>query len=164
VPARTVFLWGTRQLRDIQEALAIAEHTGDPEQLSWAHVAIGSLAIDAGRLGEARRQRELALDAAQRSGDLDLEAVAHQALGWVTWAGTNPAADINRILEENLAFAREHDSWRMEGSVLSAQAVEAARHGRIPEARRLLAEGEAISEDPRFVLLRGRYLIESRPR
>jgi class 3 adenylate cyclase/tetratricopeptide (TPR) repeat protein len=132
---------------DLEEALAIAEATGDPAQLSYTRVALGRLASDAGRPGEARREFELALDAARRSGDLDLEAGARRGLGWVTCLGLSPAADINRVLAQNLAFAREHD-WRgMEAATLYARAVETARHDQIAEARQLSAEGLAIIDD-----------------
>jgi class 3 adenylate cyclase/tetratricopeptide (TPR) repeat protein len=131
----------------IEEALAIAERTGDPAQLSAAHRALGGLAFGVGRLGDARREFEVALDAAQRSGDPIGEERARRLLGQAISMGTDPAADIDRILSENLAFAREHGSWRMEAFELGAQAIEAARRGRIPLARRWLAESEAISED-----------------
>jgi hypothetical protein len=68
-------------------------------------------------------------------------------LGLVMWRGTNAGSDINRILEENLAFAREHGRRGMEAGTLDAQAVEAARRGRIREARRLSAESRAIIDD-----------------
>jgi len=131
----------------VEEALAIAERTGDPGQLSAAHRALGSLAFGVGRLGDARREYEVALDAAQRSGEPIAEESARRLLGEAIWMGTDPAADIDRILAENLAFARKHGMWRMEAFELGAQAIEAARRGRIPAARRLLAESEAISED-----------------
>jgi tetratricopeptide (TPR) repeat protein len=132
---------------DIEEALAIAERTGDPAQLSDAHSALGGLASGVGRLGEARRELEPALDAAQRSGDPRREADARTRLAAFTRWGTSPAEDIDRMLAENLAFAREHGRRGMEGSVLRAQAIEAARHGRMPEARHLSAEGLAIIDD-----------------
>jgi tetratricopeptide (TPR) repeat protein len=131
----------------IDEALAIAERTGDPAQLSAAHRALGFLAFSVGRLGEARREGERALDAAQRSGGQIAEWNARGLLGTVIWMGTDPAADIDRILAENVTFAREHSRPVMEALALAAQAIEAARRGRIPMARRLLAEREAIIED-----------------
>jgi class 3 adenylate cyclase/tetratricopeptide (TPR) repeat protein len=138
---------------DIDEALAIAESTRDPAQLSSVHRALGGLASDVGRLGESGHQHELALGAAQRSGDLDLEARARHGLGLVTWHGSSPAADINRVIAKNLAFAREHALRGMEAGTLHLLAVETARHGQIPEARHLSAEGLAIIDDlglPRF--------------
>jgi class 3 adenylate cyclase/tetratricopeptide (TPR) repeat protein len=137
----------------IEEALAIAERTGDPAQLSLAHGALGGLAFGVGRLGEARREGERALDFAQRSGDPIQEVYPRNLLGQVIRMGTDPAADIDRILAENLAFAREHGRWGMEASMLGVQAIEAARRGQIPMARRLLAESVAISED------RGLYFL-----
>jgi class 3 adenylate cyclase/tetratricopeptide (TPR) repeat protein len=132
---------------DIEEALAIAEGTGDPAQLSLVHSALAGLAMGAGRLGEARRELELALDAAQRSGDPRREADARGTLGALTFWGTSLAEDIDRILAENLAFAREHGRRGREGSVLRSQAIEAARRGRMPQARGLMAESLAIVEE-----------------
>jgi class 3 adenylate cyclase/tetratricopeptide (TPR) repeat protein len=132
---------------DIDEALAIGQRTGDPAQLSQTHHSLGGLAMVVGRLSESRREQELALDAAQQVGDLDLEADARSGLSWATWEGTSPAADMHRLLAETLAFAREHGRRSMEASQLRAQAIEAARHGRIPEARKLLAESRAVLED-----------------
>jgi class 3 adenylate cyclase/tetratricopeptide (TPR) repeat protein len=131
----------------IDEALAIAERTGDPAQLAYAHGALGGLAFAAGRLGEARREGERALDAAQRSGDQIQEWYARGQLGQAIWMGTVPAADIDRILAENVTFAREHGRRFMEVHALRAQAIEAARRGRTAEARRLLAEIVVITED-----------------
>ena len=131
----------------IEEALAIAARTGDPAQLSAAHRALGGLAFDAGRLGEARREAERALDAAQRSGDPIVEGYARSRLVFAMDMGTDPAADIDRILAEHLAFAREHGRLVMEAVTLGAQAIEAARRGRIPTARRLVAESVAITKD-----------------
>ncbi|MDP9269990.1 MAG: hypothetical protein M3P14_03295 [Chloroflexota bacterium] len=142
---------------DVDEALAIAEHTGNPEQLSRAHLALGGLARGVGRLGEARGEYELALDAAQRSGDLYLEAFARGGLGSVTWYGLSPAADITRVIAPNLAFAREHGRRGMEAGTLYRQAVETARHGQIPEARQLSAEGLAIIDDLGLPLLRANF-------
>ena len=138
---------GAEMMPDIQEALAIAEATGDLGQLAIVHGTLGGLVADAGRLGEARRNLEFAVDAAQRSGNTKAEAESRADLGTVTWSGTSPASDIDRILAENLAFAREHSRPKMEAHVLRAQAIEAARRGRIPEGRSLMAECVAIIED-----------------
>jgi class 3 adenylate cyclase/tetratricopeptide (TPR) repeat protein len=132
---------------DIDEALAIAERTGDPAQLSFIHHHLGGLAMVVGRIAEARREEELALDAALQSGDMDLEADARSGLSWAMWEGTSPATDMHRLLAETLAFARKHGRRRMEASQLRAQAIEAARHGQIQEARKLLAESRAVLED-----------------
>jgi tetratricopeptide (TPR) repeat protein len=132
---------------DLEEALAIAQTTGDPAQLARVQMGLAMLAIDAGRLGEARREVELAVDAAQRSGDSNREGDARGLLGWVTWAATSPASDIDRVQTDNIAFAQEHGRLGMKADELRLQAVEEARRGRLPEARRLLAESVAIIED-----------------
>jgi tetratricopeptide (TPR) repeat protein len=132
---------------DIDEALAIGQRTGDPAQLSQTHHSLAGIAMIVGRLGEARREEELALDAAQQLGDLDLEVDARRGLSWATREGTSRPADMGRLLAETLAFAREHGRRGMEAFELRAQAIEAARHGRIPEARQLLAESRAVLED-----------------
>ena len=132
---------------DVGEALAIAEAAGDLAQVANARSHLAVLAVEAGRLGEARRELELAIDAAERSGELRPQVQARFTLGRVTWAGINPAADIDRILADTIAFAREHGQRGMKAFVLEVQAVEAARRGQIPEVRRLLAECLAIVED-----------------
>jgi class 3 adenylate cyclase/tetratricopeptide (TPR) repeat protein len=132
---------------DIEEALAIAEATGDQAQLATVHARLGGMAMDVGRLSEARRELEIALSAAQLSGNTKREAEARSDLGLVIWCGTSPASDIHRILADNRAFARKHSQRRVEAFALRAQAIEAARRGRIPEARRLLALCLAIIED-----------------
>jgi hypothetical protein len=65
----------------------------------------------------------------------------------VTWAGINSGADIERVLAENLAFAREHGRRDMEGVLLKFQAMEAARRDQLSEARLLMADCRAILED-----------------
>jgi class 3 adenylate cyclase/tetratricopeptide (TPR) repeat protein len=132
---------------DLEEALATAEATGDLANLARVQTSLARLAMEAGRLGEARRALERAIDTARRSGDPNTEGDARNALGMATWMGTDPAGDIERILADNLAFARKHGRRRMEPLGLGAQAIEAARRGRIPEARRLWAESLAIIED-----------------
>jgi class 3 adenylate cyclase/tetratricopeptide (TPR) repeat protein len=129
---------------DVSEALAIAEATGDPAQLAYAHGGLAGLAFGTGRLGEARRELALAFDAAQRSGDLSLEAEARTSLAEVKTEGPGSAAEIDQILADTLAWARDHGRRRMEADMLRVQASEAASRGRIPEARRLLAEATGI--------------------
>jgi len=135
------------RMPDLEEALAIAEATGAVAELGTIHLKLSGLATEAGRLGEARRELEIALDAARRSGDLNLEGAARGTLGGVTWSGTNPALDIQQMLAANLAFNREHNRRGGEAFALRVQAVEAARHGRIPKARRLMAGCLEILED-----------------
>ncbi|MEP6469812.1 MAG: adenylate/guanylate cyclase domain-containing protein [Chloroflexota bacterium] len=144
---------GDESKPDIEEALAIAKAAGDPAQLAYAHSALAGLAVGSGQLGEARRELELALDAARRSGDPGREADARTSLAFVESLGPGPAADIDRILADNLAWARDHGRRDMEAHMLSAQAIEAARRGRMPEARRLWAECRAILEDLGALLL-----------
>jgi len=132
---------------DLEEALAIAEATGDLAQLAEVHLARGRLADDVGRLGEARLEFESALDAAQRSGDSNSEMDARLSLAEVVLWGTSAASDIDRILAESHALAREGGWPGWEARLRSLRAVEVARRGRIPEARRLLAESLAIIEE-----------------
>lgn len=137
----------------LEEALAIAERTGEPAQLADAHGGLAALAFGTGRVRESRRELELALDAAQRSGEQRPEAGARSALGRVTAAGISPAADIDRVLANTLAWARDHGRRPVEARMLRFQAVEAARRGRVPDARRLMAESVAISEEVGAVLV-----------
>jgi class 3 adenylate cyclase/tetratricopeptide (TPR) repeat protein len=132
---------------DINEALAVAEATGDPAQLAYAHGGMAGLAEAAGRLGEARRELELALQAAERSGDPNLEAEARTSVAEVKTEGPGSAAEIDRILADNLAWARDHGRRRMEAHMLRTQALEAARRGRMAEARRLMAECTEILKE-----------------
>lgn len=132
---------------DIEEAQAIAEATGDLTQLASVQMRLAQLETDAGRLGEARRDLELALDAAQRTSDPNLEADVRSGLGWVMLWGTSPASEIDKILARNRAFAQKHSQQAMQANTLEAQTIEAARRGRFPRARRLMAECLAIVED-----------------
>jgi tetratricopeptide (TPR) repeat protein len=132
---------------DVEEALAIAEATGDPAQLAYAHGGLAGLALGGGRLADGLRELEIALDATQRSGDPNLEALARTSVAEVKSLGPWPAADIDRILADNLAWARDHSRRRMEAHMLRMQASEAATRGQMPEARRLMAKGAAIFEE-----------------
>jgi tetratricopeptide (TPR) repeat protein len=132
---------------DVAEALAIAEATGDPAQLAYAHGGLAGLAYGTGRLRDARRELELAFDAAQRSGDPNLEAEARISLAEVKTEGPGPAAEIDQILVDTLAWAREHGRRRMEAHLLRIRALEAGSRGQIPEARRLMALSVAIFEE-----------------
>jgi tetratricopeptide (TPR) repeat protein len=135
------------QEADLQTALTIAEASGDLPLLARVMLYLANLASYVGRQGEALHENELALDAAQRAGDLGLEAQARLGLAFETCQATSAAASIDRILAENLGFAREHSLQMVEQAVLSAQAVEAARRGLVSEARRLMAECLAIVDD-----------------
>jgi tetratricopeptide (TPR) repeat protein len=132
---------------DVQEALTVAEATGDPEQLAYAHGALAGLAELAGRLADARHEMGAALDAVKRSGDPNLEAEARTTVAEMEAEGSGPAAEIDRILADNLAWARDHGRRRMEAHMLRTQALEAASRGRIPEARRLMAQCMEIFEE-----------------
>jgi hypothetical protein len=135
------------QEADLQTALTIAEASGDLLLLARVRLYRANQARYVGRLEEAQHEGELALDAAQRAGDLGLEAQSRLVLAEETWAATSAAASIDRILAENLAFAREHSLRIMEMAVFEFQAVEAARQGLASEARRLMAESVAIVDD-----------------
>jgi tetratricopeptide (TPR) repeat protein len=145
--ARTKGATAAEMRTDVEEALAIAEQTGDPTQLSRAHGALGGLALDAGRLREARRELELSVEAAYRAGDSQLEGAMRANLGLAVWMSLDPAGEIARILGESLAFAREHGRRGMESYMLAAEAVETARHGQLSEARRLVADSLAIADE-----------------
>jgi predicted ATPase/class 3 adenylate cyclase len=145
--ARTKGATAAEMRTDIEEALAIAEHTGDPTQLSRAHGALGGLAMDAGRLREARRELELSVEGAHRAGDSQLEGAMRANLGLAVWMSLDPAGEIARILGESLAFAREHGRRGMESYMLAAEAVETARHGQLTDARRLVADSRAIADE-----------------
>jgi class 3 adenylate cyclase/tetratricopeptide (TPR) repeat protein len=142
------------QHADIQTALTIAQASGDLPLLARVRLYRAFLASYVGRQEEAAREGELALDAAQRAGDLGLEVQAriHIALG--TWNATSAAASIDRILAENLAFAREHGLRIMAMVVFERQAVEAARRGLASEARRLIAECLAIIDDLGLLMMK----------
>jgi len=145
---------------DLDEALAIAEAVGDPSLVALVQTDHATLAwVPPGQLGEARRQLERAVDTARQSGDLGTEARARDALGYVTYAGTNPAADIERILADNIAFAREHGRRDIEALMLVFQAVGMARQGEFPSARLLLDESDAILEDLGSPVLRASTAI-----
>ena len=135
------------RMRDIAEALTLAEAIGDAAQFAEAHILEASLAMDAGRLTEARREFELAVDAAQRSGDADREGEARGAVSTAIWATTSPASEIDRAHADTLAFARLHGNRYQEVFALQQLAAEEARRGRISEARRLLAASLVIVDD-----------------
>ena len=135
------------RMPDIDEALAIAQATGDLGQLASVKRMLAQLAMDAGRLTDARHELELAIAAAHQSGDTNREGGARGMLAWVAWAATGPIAEIRRIQSESIAFAREHGRRGMEAITLRSQAVDSARGGRIPEARKLMADCLAIIED-----------------
>ena len=135
------------RMPDIDEALAIAQATGDMGQLASVKRMLAELAMDAGRLTDARHELELAIAAAHQSGDTNREGGARGMLAWVAWAATGPIAEIRRIQSESIAFAREHGRRGMEAITLRSQAVDSARGGRIPEARKLMADCLAIIED-----------------
>jgi class 3 adenylate cyclase/predicted ATPase len=135
------------QVADIETALAIAEASGDLALLAKVRLTRANRALWVGRHAEATREAELALDAAQRAGDLDNEAEARLRLVEATVCATSAASSIDRILAENLAFAQEHSLRGMEMAVFEFQAVEAAGRGLASEARRLMAECLAIVDD-----------------
>jgi ATP/maltotriose-dependent transcriptional regulator MalT len=132
---------------DLQTALTIAKASGDLPLLARVRLYLANRASYVGRQGEAQHENELALDAAQRAGDLGLEAEARLGIANETWLATSAAASIDRILAENLDFAREHGLRIMEMAVFEDQAVEAARRGLASEARRLMAECLAFVDD-----------------
>jgi class 3 adenylate cyclase/tetratricopeptide (TPR) repeat protein len=132
---------------DIDEALAIAESTADPAQFATVHLARMVLAWHTGRLAEARRECELATTAAAQAGDPALEAHARGELAGVVFGGTSSGAEVDRAFVETLALARERGNLLLEALVRRNYAVEAARRGRLPEARELAAESRARIAD-----------------
>jgi len=132
---------------DIQTALAIAEASGDLPLLARVRLYRANLAAYAGRHAEASVEDGQALDAAHRAGELGLEVEARIHIAAVTCFAATPAAAVDRILVENLAFAREHGLRILEMIAFQFQALEAARRGRASEARRLMAECLAIMDD-----------------
>ena len=132
---------------DVNEALAIAEATGDPVQLVRAHMAHANLGYWVGRLAEALDDVMLALTTARRAGDLALEFEARCSVVQMICDGPSSAPDIDRALAEHLAFTRERGDRPREAWVLCQQGVEEARRGRPPEARRLAARARAIFEE-----------------
>ncbi|MEP6469770.1 MAG: adenylate/guanylate cyclase domain-containing protein [Chloroflexota bacterium] len=145
---------GIDQDADVEEALAIAEATGDPRPLAMARLTLAYRASFYGRTEEARREAQLAIEAAQRAGDLALEADARISVGFDTWMATGTASDIDRIHAENLAFARKHNLLGIQAGVLRAQSAEAGRRGLHDEARRLMTECLAIVDELGLPLLR----------
>jgi class 3 adenylate cyclase/tetratricopeptide (TPR) repeat protein len=135
------------QTLDIEAALAIAEASGDLRQLARVRNSHSDVAAVTGQLGDARRELELAVDAARRAEDIVLEAQMRSNLTYVIWMATSSASDIERTLAETRAFGRKHGLRIIESVVLDINSVEAARGGRIREARHLMAECVAIIED-----------------
>lgn len=129
---------------DVEEALAIAEASGDLTQVANVRTDLAWLAAEVGQLGEARVELEDAVSVAQQSGDVTIEARARRTLNLVMLWGIHPASEMRRILADNLAFARQHGQRFIEAHTLRAQAVDAARRGLLPEARRMLSESLAI--------------------
>jgi class 3 adenylate cyclase/predicted ATPase len=151
---------GRDQDADVEEALAIAEATGDPRSLAMTRLSLAYRASFYGRQEEAKREAELAIDAAQRAGDLGLEAEARLSLEFETFMATSAASDIDRIHAETLAFARKHNLLWLKSAVLRGQAIEAGRRGLIAEARRLMTECLAIVEELGLPLLSAGFSIQ----
>ncbi len=102
------------RMRDLAEALTLAEAIADPAQLATARILQANLALDSGRLGEARRAYELAVDATQRSGDPESEGEARRMLSSAIWAATSAASEIDRVHADTLRFAKLHGNQGME--------------------------------------------------
>ena len=115
---------GSEQQPDIDEAFDIAEASGDLRQLARVRDSRADLAANAGRLAEAIRELEQAVDAAKRAEDQNLEARLRTNLTWVTWWATSSASDLDRTLSENLAFSRDHGLRSMQNGLLRVKAVE----------------------------------------
>jgi len=135
------------RLQGLEEALAVAEGSGDEGQLAAVRTYLAFLAMDAGRLSEARRTLELVLVAARQSGDRNREGDVRNSLGSLTSAAISSAAEIDRIQTDNLVFAKAHGRPDIQADTLREQATEEARRGRFPEARRLMTESLAITDD-----------------
>jgi tetratricopeptide (TPR) repeat protein len=151
---------GRDQEADVEEALAIAEATGDPRSLAMTRLTLSGRATFYGRQEEAKREDELAIDSAQRAGDLRLEAEARVGLGFDTLMATSTASDIDRIHAENLAFARKHNLLWLKSAVLRGQSVEAGRRGLHADARRFMTECLAIVEELGLPLMSAGFSIE----
>jgi transcriptional regulator with XRE-family HTH domain len=90
----------------VQEGLALANGTGDPELISAALAELALLRPEQGRSGDAVREARRALSVAAEAGHRRAEMTAHRVLGETLLAGGDPAAG-DRHLGEALRIAVE---------------------------------------------------------
>jgi tetratricopeptide (TPR) repeat protein len=126
-----------------EAALAIARRVGD---LKFAGNTLSNLGLSdllAGRVREAKAQFDEALSIARHIGHRQLECIALCNLG-IHFDAAGSARESIVHFEQALAIGRELNDRRAQGQCLGYLGLAQARQQQFAEARRCLAEGEAL--------------------
>jgi DNA-binding SARP family transcriptional activator/tetratricopeptide (TPR) repeat protein len=125
-------------------ALAAAQRLGDPGTEALVHRRLGNALVRAGRLPDATHHVGLALDLAERAGDLTGQASSHLSLA----QGWGQQGDDERALEHARQGARLYrslDNPGREAAALNTVGWYLTRLGRYGEARTHLEAALALS-------------------
>jgi len=118
----------------LEEAVALAEETGDAAARARAHRLLGTYWWVLSRFEEARESLGWAVMLAREAGDRSEEAAAIGVLGNV-FLYSGALGDAKRSYEEHLLIAREIGDRKEEGRATGYLGVTAFREGRYPDAR-----------------------------
>jgi class 3 adenylate cyclase/tetratricopeptide (TPR) repeat protein len=142
-----------------EDALRLFDELDDDLGLAKAWRAKAYAHWRVGRLTEAERACQQAIDFARRAGDERLEAVARSSGCFIMFWGPRPLDEIHGQVEKALEWARSRGIRRLEVDALHLLARISCMQGRVPQARELLEEADARQRSERgLLLLVGKYL------
>jgi class 3 adenylate cyclase/tetratricopeptide (TPR) repeat protein len=142
-----------------EDALRLFGELGDDLGLAKAWRAKAYAHWRVGRLTEAERACQHAIDFARRAGDERLEAVARSSCCFIMFWGPRPLDEVHGQVEKALEWARSRGIRRLEVDALHLLARISGMQGRVPQARELLEEADARQRSERgLLLLVGKYL------
>jgi class 3 adenylate cyclase len=132
----------------VEEALRIRRDLGDPAGIARALLALQDLEWFIGRLRRTSEIAEEALGYARQAGDSELQgrALSLRTRAFLRGLDSDPRRGMS-MLEEDLAFAREHGLLAGESVALIDMGMVTGLRGARSEARELIARGLAIQRD-----------------
>jgi class 3 adenylate cyclase/tetratricopeptide (TPR) repeat protein len=136
------------QRPQVEEALRIRRELGEPAGIARALLGLANLEFFIGRLQHAGELQEEALGYARQAGDIGLQgrALSSRMSTFLSSLASTPGQAMS-MLEEDLAFAREHGLLALESVTLVHLGMLTGRGGARSEAKKLIERGLAIKRD-----------------
>jgi tetratricopeptide (TPR) repeat protein len=132
----------------VEEAISIRRELGEPAGIARALLALSEVAGFVGELTNGYELAEEALAYAQAANDIEQQgrALSYRTTSYLSSAESTQDRAMS-MLEEDLAFAREHGQRALESVTLLQMGLLAGERGARTEARELFERGLAIQRD-----------------
>ena len=131
-----------------EEALGIRRELGEPAGIARALLALSELAVVTGELKKGYELAEEALGGARKARDTELQgkALSYRTSSYVDSTESTPDR-AESMLDEDLAFAREHGQRALESMTLLKMGQLTGKRGARGRAQELFERGLAIQRD-----------------